>query len=64
MIGFSFPDKSYSMLNGGFAKVDEISGANAPKLYFYVRDLVKVMEVREQLSPIDCYMALCTSALP
>jgi hypothetical protein len=45
MIGFSFPETNYRALNGGFKKVNEVAGANAPKLYFYVGDLTEVMEV-------------------
>jgi hypothetical protein len=44
MVGFQFPDKSNS-LSGGFRKVDAVHTSGAPRLYLYVGDLEKTMEV-------------------
>ena len=45
--GFAFPEQKLSSLSGGFKKYDQVGGGGAaPRLFFYVSDLEKSMEVR------------------
>jgi hypothetical protein len=52
MAGFQFPDKG-DKLSGGFRKVDAVHTSGASRLYLYVSDLEKTVEVCEVLSAVD-----------
>lgn len=44
--GFTFPEQKLGSLSGGFTKCDQVGGGGAaPRLFFYVSNLEKSMEV-------------------